>query len=512
MNRIFSRRFIWITILIVACFVMLLPVIRRGLLVTDDQDWMVIRLSAFYQSFREGQFPVRLLGRLNYSYGYPVSNFQYPGLFYLGSLIHSFGVSFQSTIEIITIGFIVTGAIALFLWLRHFFDERASAIGVFSYIFMPYILYDIFKRGSIGEIVAINTCLIVLYAIETKRTWLMVPAFGFLAISHNTLALFLTPVLLGYVVTKKYWSLLPPFIIGVGMSSFFWLPAFFEKHLVIFDSVAVSDPVRYFPVSGHLFIISIPFIIAALLVTFFSYKKVVQSKEQWYFFGLLAVSSIMASGVTRILWQHPSFAKFIQFPFRFYSLWCFAGPWFIASLAGIAKDKRGVIISIVLALVLFVLSIPNQFLESIVRSEGFFTTNESTTTVANEYMPSWVNTMPTQRAPTRIEVVKGNVQYDTRHISTNTIDIGLHAKEESVIQINTIYYPGWGAIIDNKPVTISYDNPMGLMRITIPAGSHRLYMAFRETTSRFIADVFSFIFFVLYISIYVLPFLTRRKK
>jgi hypothetical protein len=91
MNHIFSKRLLWIIALVALCFLVLAPLLRPGLLVTDDGDWMVIRLSAFYQSLREGQFPVRFLGRLNYSYGYPIANFLYPGFLYIGSAIHATG-------------------------------------------------------------------------------------------------------------------------------------------------------------------------------------------------------------------------------------------------------------------------------------------------------------------------------------------------------------------------------------------------------------------------------------
>ena len=222
MNRTMAQRLFWITVLGIACIFVLLPLLRPGRLVTDDGDWMIIRLSAFYQSFREGQFPVRFLGRLNNSYGYPVSNFVYPGFLYMGSILHAIGLPFQSVLEIIIVGSVASGAIALFLWLRYFFDDRASVLGVASFIFMPYFLYDVFKRGSIGEILAMSTALVVVYAIESRQIWLLSPAVAFLALSHNTLAMFFIPILFGYLMVKRYWDLVIPFIFGVGMSAFFW--------------------------------------------------------------------------------------------------------------------------------------------------------------------------------------------------------------------------------------------------------------------------------------------------
>ena len=82
---------VWILPLILISIFILFPLLKPGFIVSDDGDWMVIRLSAFFQSLREGQFPVRFLGRLNYNYGYPVANFMYPAFLYFGSLIHILG-------------------------------------------------------------------------------------------------------------------------------------------------------------------------------------------------------------------------------------------------------------------------------------------------------------------------------------------------------------------------------------------------------------------------------------
>src|SRR5258706_1075258 len=111
----------------IACMVMLAavcflvaPLLHKGFFVTDDGDWMIIRLSAFFQSLREGQFPVRFLGRLNNSFGYPVANFLYPGFLYIGSLIHLLGFSFENSVKLILGGSVIVGTVFTFLWLRKY--------------------------------------------------------------------------------------------------------------------------------------------------------------------------------------------------------------------------------------------------------------------------------------------------------------------------------------------------------------------------------------------------------
>src|SRR5689334_16871102 len=91
----------WLVGILAAAILVVPPLGKPGFFVSDDGGWMIIRLSAFSQSFREGQFPVRFLGRLNHNYGYPVSNFLYPGFLYAGSVIHAVGFSFTDTVKLI---------------------------------------------------------------------------------------------------------------------------------------------------------------------------------------------------------------------------------------------------------------------------------------------------------------------------------------------------------------------------------------------------------------------------
>lgn len=486
----------WTVVLLILGFIVLLPILKPGFLITDDGNWMVIRLSAFYQSLREGQFPVRFLGRLNQSYGYPVANFLYPGFLYLGSLLHIVGFSFSTSVEAIQIGSMLIGAVALFFWLKHFFSTTASGIGAISFLFMPYILYDIFKRGSIGEILSIGMSVVVLYAIESKRSWLLSPFVALLAISHNTLALFFLPVFASYIVLKKYWQLIPAFIIGVGMSAFFWLPVYFERNVVLFNNVVISNPGDFFPVSTKLIIYSIPFLVAAVASFISKTKK--YNKEQYFFLTLLGLGLFFATQASGFLWRNSDFVKFVQFPYRWLSLWIFAGPWFIARLINDGKRVSHQIVTGVFIVTLIVLWIPYLRSDSVIHNEGFFTTNEGTTTVADEYMPKWASKKMATRASKKLEFYSGAGEIHIKKVNTQTMDIEINAVEHSILQINTLYYPGWGAMLDNVSVTIFHDNPYGLMRINVPAGKHRLLVEFRETVTRFVADGITVGFSILY--------------
>jgi hypothetical protein len=73
-----------------------------------------------------------------------------------------------------------------------------------------------------------------------------------------------------------------------------------------------------------------------------------------------------------------------------------------------------------------------------------------------------------------------------------------HYKQASVtsdqgaaIQFNTFNFPGWQATIDGKTKTINDDNPLKLIRLTIPPGSHTITLSFTNTPVRTLANSLS---------------------
>src|SRR3989338_8065917 len=144
---------------------------HSGFFQSDDGEWMVIRFSAFYQAFVDGQFPVRFLHRLNFGYGYPVATFLYPGFMYIGIPIHLIGFGFVNTIKIVIGLSLVGSSIFTYLWLSKLFSKYASILGAIVYLYLPYHLYDVYVRGSVGEVFAFVWLPFVFSQIERKSTF-----------------------------------------------------------------------------------------------------------------------------------------------------------------------------------------------------------------------------------------------------------------------------------------------------------------------------------------------------
>ncbi len=474
----------------IALAFILWPLAHPGFYVSDDGEWMVIRLSAFYQSLANGQFPVRYLGRLNNSYGYPVANFLYPGFLYIGSLFHLAGLSFLDSVKVI-LGMSVFGAAAaIFFALRTRFTVAASCIGSLSFICSPYLLYDLYRRGSVGEVLAICAAALALLAIEKGWIWLLAPSVALLAVSHNTVAIIAGAAISFLIMTHKdRFRFIAGGMFGIGAAAFFWIPALVEKGLVRFDSIVISRPEAYFIGMENATLLGFSTIIAVAIV-FSSRKKLV--RRDAVMVALVVTGILMSVAVSYPVWKLPYVGQLVQFPYRFLVLSVLLGPWIVAMALERTRGWQRTLLCIVFLLI-WIQGAGRELhrISFVNRSTGYYTTNEATTNVANEYMPKWVSDVPLSRPVETLEVVDGDVSFKSRTFAGENINVDIEAFTESIVQINKVYYPGWGVTIDDRLIPIHYDNALGVMRVVVPQGNHRLEASFRETPMRFGADILS---------------------
>ncbi len=479
---------------------------HRGFFVSDDGGWMIIRLSAFFQSFREGQFPVRFLGRLNYSYGYPVANFLYPGFLYIGSLIHVIGFSFITSVKIIFGLSVLIGSYFTFMWLKQYFRSVESAVGAICFVTAPYVLFDLYTRGSVGEILALAWAAMGLYSIAAKKSWLLALAVSLLIVSHNSLAVLFLGFYILYITAIGRWrdNWLMVFL-GVGMAMFFWFPALYERKYVVFDAVNVANPAAYFITAANVTLLGFSGIAAACIAVFIRKSL----KEKTFFILSFIFTLFMVLPFSAFLWRWDLLAHIIQFPYRLLSVTILIECWLVGYvLNSLRTFLRVPLMVLFIAFGVWSSLVALQKIQYTDLPDGYYSTNEATTTVQNEYMPRWVSQPPTQRAYQKLIFYKGAGTFDVKKISTQSFDVTVIANEDSIVQINTEYYPGWGVSIDDAPVRIDYKNPQGLMRVAVPQGTHRMVAGFRETISRFLADNISLGFLIWY----CITVLVRKRK
>lgn len=497
------KKIFFIVLIFIVSVPLIISLFHPGFFKTDDGEWMIIRFSAFHQALRDGQFPVRFLGRLNYGYGYPVANFLYPGFMYLSEPIKLLGFSFVNTIKIILGLSLIGSAVFAFLWLSKIFDKFSALLGAVFYIYLPYHLFDIYKRGSVGEILALGIVPFVLWMIERKNLFLTAAGIMLLIISHNTLALLFLPVIFVYSLIRSNIKVtLKSFIFGFLMSSFFLIPAIIELSYTNFSQIQISNFESYFADFNLIGISSFVVFIVAVILMMVKRKF----NNLALFFVVLSFLSILFSlPLSLSLWKFiPS--SFIQFPFRFLSYLvlsiAFLSAFIISRFSGIKRHIVAVIFITLLSYSSFLYIKPNEFFN---KGDSFYSTNEGTTTVKDEYLPKWVKVKPTEHFKQKAELLSAgeisNLTYNSKNISFT-----IASSNNSIVRINTIYYPGWNASIDGEQSIIEYKNKFGVMDFSVPKGQHSVQLSFSETPLRLFSD------FLSVVSLLALFFVLKFKK
>ncbi len=485
-------------ILIVICIPALLPFIHTGFIATDDGSWLIIRLSAFYDSFRDGQFPVRFVERINFGYGYPVSNFLYPGYLYIGSVIHFVGFGFIESVKILFGLSIVFSAFFSYIWFRRLFGKIDSLVGSFVYLYTPYHLFDMYKRGSLGEALSISVLPLAFYGIEKASTILIALSVFSILLFHNTLAVLFIPLIPLYAFMRKsFLRSLPGIILGGLMSSFFTIPAIFELRYTKFLETSISNPFEYFADIQLIGIGSLIIFVGLLFLLFTIYKKELNRVPYSGFVILMSIIFILtlffSSSFSKFIWENIN-SSWIQFPYRLLSLVIIASAFFAAYISYILFNRIKIIVGIVIVFIT-IISAYSYFtaISYTDHPEEFYTTNEATTTIHDEYMPKWVERNPTSRYTNKIEVISGSVAVSNISEKSNLIEFQTVVAEPSVIRVNTIYYPGWKVFVEGEKREINYENERGVIEFELEQYDDRVYISFQEDFVRIIADMISII-------------------
>ncbi len=513
-----NKNVLFILLALILTIPVVIGLLHPGFPLTDDGSWMVIRFSAFYEALRNGQFPVRFLTRLNNGYGYPVADFLYPLFMYLAVPIHVLGINFVNTIKVLLVLCIFSSSLFAFLWLRKLFDNFASLVGAVFYTLFPYHLFDIYQRGSVGEILSLSILPFILWQIERRSLiWLSV-GIALLLTAHNTLAVLFLSLIIPYVLLKIFvakdkgsiWRFyLAALSLGFGMSAFFWIPAIFDLQYTVFSKTEISSINSYFADFGLIGAASV--LVTLFVVVFMCSGKINIKKHKLTILMLVfaIISIFLASQLSEALWKFlPS--SFIQFPFRFLSLAIPSTAFLTALLISVLLRKKKVVMGVILLVLIFSSAAPYLTPKAYQDlPDSLYSTNQDTTTVKNEYMPKWVRQIPVTMSITKVQNIQGSESILLLQSTPNKILFETYLTQQRIIQINVIYFPGWQAFVNGKQTEILYNNPNGLINLRLEKGANNVRVIFRETPVRVFSDLVSLISIG---SLFLIIFLRKRIK
>jgi hypothetical protein len=328
-----------------------------------------------------------------------------------------------------------------------------------------------------------------------------------LSLSHNILALFLVPTVIVFafrwldsVVYRR--MALGVIVLGLFSTTFFWIPALFEKNLVTLDAVSVSNEfAHHFPTISELmsasfqfgysysgpvdslqFQIGVSILISCVFLILYGVTHWKEKKERGVFTlpvltTLLVFCMLPAS---TLFWRYVPFLHYIQFPWRLLGFVSIVGAF--AAAYALQKSSR-------LLQILLVLSIAISVLRLVQRAEPayfshddlYYRTFAQTTTILDENRPRTLIVNPATLSENMPIVAKGvelhlkqwNGSYRTYFVSSSA--------RHQVIE-PTVYFPGWRTTVDGKKVEIDTQKASGLITFSVPEGEHEIVTEFTQWT------------------------------
>lgn len=538
--------------IVVACVVSLpviMPYFNKGYFPTHDGEWAVVRLADMFRTLRDGQFPARFSGALNFGYGYPLFNFAYPFPYYLGVFIHAFKINFVDTVKLLFAVSVPLSSFFMFLLgCKVWKNTWSGIVAAILYVYFPYRMVDLYVRGSIGEALSFVLFPLILYFgiifLEKKQTvyfCLLSVCTALLIGTHNIMTVLFLPVFLALITVKAFIDnkrqnlllVIAGIIGGFGLSSFFWIPAIFEKNNILLSVIPIADrsmnfasfadllfsPFRYgvpggqnaftFQLGwGHIIVILSVFL--SLLIFNKSIKKpimilaiAIMGISLVYFFLLFRQSTF--------IWEITPFLKEINYPWTVLS----QIGLLISLLAGflITLKKPYSYISLIVVIVAIFTVVQNAKPEKFIdRGDEFYITNEATTTSSNELMPLWIKKMPVMHFDRKVEFLNGEGEINNIFYKSNIISFDYNAKSKSTIRINTIYYPGWELFVGKNIRSMLYNNENGVMQFDVDPGKNNVKVKFSETPLRKMANIISIGSFLALFGILIRKIILNKTK
>lgn len=508
------KRLIFPILLFLLSILAVWPFIKTGFFSTHDGDWMVIRFSAFHQTLTAGQFPTRFLDRLNNNYGYPVANFLYPLPFYAAEIPKVLKFGYVDSIKIVFVISTIASVLAMYWALKQRFTSLAAFAGAVIYLYIPYRFVDLYVRGSLGECLAFvfpPICIGAIYKIsqgDKKYLPILSISTALLIISHNVVALLFLPLILLFIffMQKNKKEMIMFLFIGILCSAFFVLPALYDLQYVRLSQIKVSEIANYLVSPLKILLpswgfdpnpnsrggMSVQFgIVSMAIVIAASYLLLVRNKREYNLITLIAVYIaifFLMTVYSGSVWQNVPYIDIVQFPWRLLALIVFISAFLGAYLVDSFKNKKLIAALIICGSIISTLpyALPHGTNNL---PDTFYSTNESTTTVRDEYMPIWVKTTKS-RAGEKIQVTPP-AGLENMSIRPASYSFNIKNTQNTNVIVNTVYFPGWQVKSNGVSVPINYHNPQGLITFKLPKGESKVIIKYSKTPVHLLAEIIS---------------------
>lgn len=507
---------------------LVLPFFHKGFFPSHD-DVQVTRVFEMFQSLSFGDFPPRWSANLLYGYGYPLYIFYSPFPYFVGALFSFLGFNFLISTKIVFILSFILGGMGIYLLVKEWWGKLPAVATSIAFSYAPYRAVDVYVRGNLAEFFAfsffpwvfISNWKLITASKDQKRRWeiLLSLTLFVLMTSHNISGfiylLFLFVFDLFYIFFQErkdslinVLSLIRSVLLSLLLSSYYLIPLLVERKYVMLGTFASSPYWEYFLTipkiwnfpwgfGGYLEPDAMSLQLGKTLIVF-SFLAVIGNlfiktkyrKILIFFFFSLLMCTFIEIKQSVFIWQNIKILSFLQFPWRFHILSTFLAS-ILAGSTIFLIHKRSSKLSLIFLIVFLSVNIFENFRYFCPKLYWNAPSVSETTTWNDEYLPKWVKQKPKDYTFQKIFPFNNLVKISNIKWGYLKKEFTADLPQKGKIQIAHVYYPGWEVSIDGNESEIKYDNPEGLMEISVSQGKHEIIFTFKKTTWRFLADSIS---------------------
>ena len=521
----------YIILLLCCATIIILPLIDSKIIPGHDYVFHVTRILDVAEALKEGIFPVRMYADEVQFWGTPVGIF-YPGLFaYIPALLKLAGVPIEICYNFFIAMIIYLGAISS--WYGFSMLTRSKITGFYSavlYISSGWYLIDAYIRNALGELLGLSFLPLAIACMIDFITKSKIP------VKHYILGILsISAIIESHVLTGAFLAVCAVFLIVVRIKHisliiikrlfclafvlFLLNATFIVPFLVYYIKVPVDlDFVEWFSKEGwsikilFLLVVFENFWLLNALYSFFSaylnkfygtrlfnncflIKKVVSNYIIFFILGLFFI--ILSSELIPWDFLYPlkKFLEVMQFPWRFLGIAtlfiCACGGFGFRMFVQRAKLKNisiMILISIVCITNIIVLNNLNPLPFQKIEQKIYW--KRITCSTDDDYLYRGMNVK--ELFAMKHQYSSEAVIYDWRK-SLTTVSFSYSAKENSIITLPLVNYPGYVAVNQTGEDIPVQENNNHMVMIRLPEGEGAVKVYYNGLTLFKIADYMSLI-------------------
>lgn len=515
---------------------------------SHDMTHHIVRQISMDKLLSEGQFPPRWSADLNNGYGYPVFLFNYPLPALVGEIFHKLGLGFVDSVKSVLFFSMIISILGMYLFLRSLLGSKLAAfLGAVFYLYAPLRFLTVYVSAALGSALALGILPFVFWSlleIKNGKKWAtLVGALSFagLILAHNVTALIFTPVILvfAWVIKgrRKIKEIGVMFLLGLGLSAWFWIPALFEKQYTRFDLIfgnfykdqfislwqLLRSPWGYGlshpqnpglgDMSYQLGIVHI-LVMVLLIPALWFFRKIREVKIIGGFvLASFLVSIFLMLKISEPVWQNMPFLNLIQFPLRFQAISVCSASIAAALLTKYLPFKRMIFVML-LVLVIYANRNHWHINEVFNPGENYYLKLKTTSTSFGEHLPKW-GKIAEKASPNKLEFVEGLGEIKVIKDQSAQVLVEVETEVVGKLRFNQFYFPGWEIKIDNKLISFNYlfdIESYGLPVFDIEKGKHIIKAEFKNTPVRNLGDGMSLTSLILWIGILIKTGLLNLRR